>query len=213
MPDFKSLVQARLSPLRLTGEKADEVIEEIAGHLELAYSELCGLGVPPLEAERHARAEVADWVRLARDIERSKEQIMKRRIRTLWIPALAGGTVAYTLKALIERFVSHPSAITLSGSYYILSWQWLAVLPFVGALAAYWSERANGSPAERAIAALAPVGAAASLVLVSLFVALFVDADVSVVQKLASSGAWLLIAVLIPSVPILLGAVPFLKAK
>lgn len=60
MPDWKSLVRERITPLHLEGVAESNLIEELAQHLEDRYNELQRGGVSENEAYRKAIAEMND---------------------------------------------------------------------------------------------------------------------------------------------------------
>lgn len=62
MPDWQELVRQRLRGMALEGGEAEQVIDEIAGHLEDAYRAQLGLGLPDQVALRKALQEVNDCI-------------------------------------------------------------------------------------------------------------------------------------------------------
>ncbi len=73
MPDWKTLVQQRLSPLRLKAAEESDLTEELAQHLEDRYRELLDAGVAPADAAREALSELDDLHPLRTAIERSRQ--------------------------------------------------------------------------------------------------------------------------------------------
>src|SRR5437867_7192342 len=59
MPEWRSEVRRRLAGLPLDPARADEIVEELAQHLEQRCEELLGHGTPIAEAERLLREELA----------------------------------------------------------------------------------------------------------------------------------------------------------
>lgn len=86
MPDWKKLVEERLSALNLAPGAKDEVIAELAAHLEDASA----AGPDPTGPENPVLADVP-WQEMARAIERTKreEAKMNRRTKTMWLPLIA----------------------------------------------------------------------------------------------------------------------------
>jgi len=86
MPDWKKLVQARLATLNLPPSAKEDVVAELAAHLEdsAAADRATNESVSPALA--HIR-----WCQLANAIEHSKreEGTMSHRTKTLWLPATA----------------------------------------------------------------------------------------------------------------------------
>jgi putative ABC transport system permease protein len=58
MPDWIEAIRERLAPARLDPIAEDEVIEELAQHLDERYQELCANGLPDEECRRRALAEL-----------------------------------------------------------------------------------------------------------------------------------------------------------
>lgn len=86
MPDWQKLVGARLAKLQLEECEKQEVITELAGHLEDAYETLRREGLPEDQAIRRALAHVASWKDLQRKICAAKEYPMNARTSRLWLP-------------------------------------------------------------------------------------------------------------------------------
>src|SRR5262245_21534567 len=57
MPDWKAEIRARLSSVRLAPARQEEIVEELAQHLDDRWRELVAGGATPEEAERLARGE------------------------------------------------------------------------------------------------------------------------------------------------------------
>ena len=92
MPDWKKLVRARLGPSALPPEHREQVISELAAHLEEVCQAARADGLTETEAERRALQEAGDWHVLGTNIQRAmrtKEQLMNQRTKSLWLPALA----------------------------------------------------------------------------------------------------------------------------
>jgi hypothetical protein len=60
MPDWKQSVCARLSGLQLPASETDEVVVELAGHLEEKYTQLCLQGISSEDAVERCLEQVAD---------------------------------------------------------------------------------------------------------------------------------------------------------
>jgi predicted permease len=73
--DWKQFVRENLPPLRLSGAREQEIVEEIAQQLEDAHLEAIVRGATPAEAETHAAAQIPDWNVLAQGIRRATEPI------------------------------------------------------------------------------------------------------------------------------------------
>jgi predicted permease len=68
MPDWKSLLAARLAPLSLRPEREREIVEELAQHLDERHQDLLDGGATQDEAMRLALEEIADEELLAREM-------------------------------------------------------------------------------------------------------------------------------------------------
>ena len=148
MPDWNALVREQLAGLVLEQDEREEVIAELAAHLEESFEELRRQGLTEEAAVSRTLLQVKDWQDLRRKIqtERRKENIMSNRVRQLWLPGFATLFLSTILLALTEIYGPKP---------WIMSWghppvaviyiPWLFCLPFVGAVGAYLSFRAGGS--------------------------------------------------------------------
>lgn len=72
MVDWRQVVRARLSALRLTASAESALAEELAQHLEDLHRELVAGGVAEEEARRRAMSELDDVSPLGRDLDRSR---------------------------------------------------------------------------------------------------------------------------------------------
>jgi putative ABC transport system permease protein len=71
MRDFKSLVRARLAPLRVDPAREADIVAELAQHVADHYAELVASGVPEEQAAAAALAPLADRDRVAAEIARA----------------------------------------------------------------------------------------------------------------------------------------------
>ncbi len=204
----------------MASSQRDEIVAELAGHLEEFYEEQRAQGMSDVEAFNYALAQVTDWPKLARKIERAKrtEGKMNQRTRSFWLPAFITVTAAVLFEAILAqtsygpRMISgHPRMMLVVGPI------WLAGQPFLGAIGAYTSRRGGGTGLARLAAGLFPMiimfaGMSAA------YIAILVDGmlhgridqghfvPVSV-AKLALGG------VVIPGLAMLLGTLPFLRSE
>jgi hypothetical protein len=103
---------------------------------------------------------------------------------------------------------------------------WLIALPAIGAVAAFWSQRAGGKAVHRLLAALAPPIGMLGTFLIGPFIGLLIYLLIPLFSDGAGHrrirfplhappmiGVFLMLAswVLLPAVGLLLGAVPFLR--
>src|SRR5208282_6446724 len=96
MPDWSALVRERLGAAATSSVQDEEVIAELAAHLEDLYEELRGKGMCESDAIGQALGNVGNWRGLAGRIRRAKgkEETMNSRTRTLWLPGLFGLTAS-----------------------------------------------------------------------------------------------------------------------
>jgi putative ABC transport system permease protein len=71
MPDWKSLVRARLGDLPLDPARASDVVDELAQHVAQHYADLTASGVDEAAAVREALAPLDDPARIAAEIARA----------------------------------------------------------------------------------------------------------------------------------------------
>jgi hypothetical protein len=116
------------------------------------------------------------------------------------------------------------SCLLFFGFYWVLIWlpfdktrfQFLAipylVLPFVGALAAYWSRRMNGSVLERIVAALFPVFAFVALFAVRIVYGLFFEGVPYTLPHFLAGFSVTLVFIVVGGLLLVLGAWPFCRS-
>jgi len=115
------------------------------------------------------------------------------------------------------------SCLLFFGFYWVLIWlpfdktrfQFLAVpylvLPFVGALAAYWSRRMKGSVLERIVAALFPVFAFAALFALRTVYGLFFEGKPYTLPHFLAGFSLTLVFIVVGGLLLVLGAWPFCR--
>jgi hypothetical protein len=210
--DWQALVRERFSGRGLTSAQQDEIVAELAAHLEDLFEEQSARGASETDAIRCALDEVADWRKLARKIRSSKEEEgqMNARTKSLWLPGLASLTAAMGALMIMDRLGVEPRVVWYSSTVSVqLYLPWLVLLPVFGALGACLSRRANGESKARLAAALFP-----ALALLGVF-CLGITA-----KAIEGSLPWRIMLfafavttfdwVLLPAVLLLLGASPFL---
>ena len=217
MSNIQQKVRDELMTLRLGESVRQEVIEEISIHLESAVGELASSGVEEIQAEALVLGRVGDWKALLKGIQRSKESTMRDRFRRLWVPWLVTGVLAYTALFLIARFGGWNSVV-IQGNYFPYTWPWYPALILIGALGAFWSKQAGGTRIERVFSSIAP----STIMALVMFVALPIEFGRELVVEhqlpwvfyhpfvfVSGITAW----VIVPGIPCMLGALPFLRGK
>jgi len=155
MPDWRKFVRDQM-PLRQEPQEArEQVIAEIAAHLEDASEDFSAV-----ESEERTRPEFLNvhWTNLSRAIERAKcaEEPMNYRSRSLWLPALINIALAATLLIISDKIRAHSVVVRLGRIELPFPVLWLLTLPICGAVGAFLARRAHGSAVVRLIAGLAP---------------------------------------------------------
>ncbi len=200
MPDWVSFVAARMGHTGLPPVREQEIVEELAAHLE------------DTEEEGTACEQVRDWPELARRIRVAEEDSMKTRLWTLWIPGLISGVLAALALTVIQKTSFRPVVTSSELQPMVFYYPWFFVLPPVGAIAAYLCRRAGGSVRLRLVVAAFPcLGLLAPLILSGIFAigaTLFTGESTTrlVLMILQFITVW----GILPAAALLVGAVPFL---
>lgn len=215
MPDWREMARRRLTPLALDSRREDEIITELAGHLEDLYADSVRQGKSEVEAVQLALHAAADWDELRREIQlaANEEIIMNYRVKTLWLP----GACAIALSGIILRLLQIPSAPLprvvwpWHSTELVIYWWWLLCLPVIGAIGAYWSRHAGGRFLERALAVSLPaLGMICLPLLMSPFLLVY-DLIRHHSFPIVPMAILLLGWGLLPEAALLVGALPFLR--
>jgi hypothetical protein len=232
MPDWEKLVSWRLAQLALEERERQEVIGELAGHLEEIYEALRQKGASPDEAIRGALLQVDNWNKLQQDIfvARTKENAMNARTSRLWVPSLV--TLAASLITLVafgflglqpgplgsrphhEESSSHLVGGITGGSHVVNEYTaWLMVLPFLGALGARLSHRAGGTFRDVIISGVFPALAWLAIVIVILSFAASLGHGLQAVTAPVGPAGLIAVLVLIPGACLLIGVLVYQAAS
>ena len=105
MPNWRKLVKERLATRGLAPSVEEEVVAELAAHLEESYTEACARGLGYEQAIAVSMREVEDWKVLRENICRAKSggDSMNHRTKTLWLPGLATLWAVGVLLVLLDR--------------------------------------------------------------------------------------------------------------
>ncbi len=162
MPDWIEVVKERLGPLGLDPRREQEIIAEVASHLEELCDDFRRRGWSEEESVRQAIAAVLNWAEIRQRIRFTEEGegTMNQRIRSLWLPGLCAAAIAYVLPHLSGLVYSWVVAETtnLKIPAIILGATYLFGLIGTGAGAAYMSRRMGGGPRHQLLGALLPAG-------------------------------------------------------
>ena len=203
MRSWERFVADRLARARLPREIQDDVITEIAAHLEECEDELRAAG--DADPRGGALGQVQDWRAFGRRIRRSKESDMKS-LRRIMLPGVAAAIASIASLKLFVYLLITPTEcapdttcilVSADGPAYL---PWLATLPLAGALGAALARFQDATPRQRLVA--------------SIFPALYLAADILGLAVFAAfywrvPVYW----VLIPAIACALGAWPLLGGR
>ncbi|MGB6631999.1 MAG: permease prefix domain 1-containing protein [Terriglobales bacterium] len=208
-PDWTGLVRERLHPLGLPSKEAQEVVAEVATHLEDFYEEQIEKGLSESEARQSTLNEVIQWHSFARNIQRAKhkEETMNARTKHLWLPGLVSLAAAMGSLMILIQISLQPRLLGRSPLQMVIL-PWLVLLPLCGGAGAYLSRRGGADRRVRLIAGLFPT------------IVLFILGAILVLTRLvvlARPQWWngslaIAIGIVLPSAALLLGTVPFLRS-
>lgn len=228
MPDWQNVVREQLAGLNLGHEEEDEVIAELAGHLEETYEALRRDGLLQREAVHRALSQVTNWSDLQRNIYRArvKENTMNPRTSRLWLPSLV--TLAISFITLVafgflglqpgplgsrphhEEWSSHIITGIAGGRDTVNEYTvWLMVLPFVGALGAWLSRRAGGTLRDVLISGVFPALAWLTIVLIVLSFAASLGPGLDTLIAPVGPIGLIALLVLIPGACLLVGVMVY----
>ncbi len=219
MPDWRAIVRGRMESVALSPAARNDVIAELSSHLEDQYDGALAQGMTANEAEKLVSEQAIDWARLCRGVQMSKEDEMTNRARQVLIPGmitlaisgLAWQALYMAREALYAAGIPSPVYGLHGSTGVVVSYPWLALLPFLGAFAAWWSRRMGGNSARRLIAASFPALVFAAIFIVfGLLLMPFVDRHVPLNIRVTAIGIFLLGWTVIPGAFLTLGALPFL---
>ena len=210
MPDWNKLVRERLGSMQLTPTQQEEVVAELAAHLEDLYQEQLAAGMSQSQAIDHLLKQDSNWRQLTKNIQRAKrkEGIMNDRSKQFWLPALlslAASMIWLMAIQLVADKLQMPwKYANVAFLPYVV---WIITLPLIGAASGYLSYRAGSTRPARfsAVAFPSMVMFVMWLVLVAF---LLVRKSPQTIHAL-SIGYGLLFWVVVPGAALLAGTLPF----
>jgi hypothetical protein len=208
MPDWNTLVRERLGPLGLASKEVQEVVTELAAHLEDLYEEQIEKGFSESEAQRAALNQAVRWRRLAKNIQRAKhkEEPMNPRTKHLWLPGLVSLASAMGLLMILIQISLQPRLLGRSPLQMVIL-PWLFLLPLCGAAGACLARSGGAGRRARLVAGLFP-----TIVLLILGAILILTRLVVLAPPQRWNGSLVIaVGIVLPSAALLLGAAPFLK--
>jgi len=214
MQDWRDRVREHLRSCGLPPASREEVISELAAHLEEAYEIARAQGLTEPEAIQLALQEAGDWNVLSKKIYRAaKEQPMNHRTKSLWLPALASFAAASLFLLVLTQISMQPQFLVrlnsgLGRSLYI---EWLCAQLLFGALGAFLSRRAGGTCTARVVAATFPAIVLFGLWAFWIPVSALLEHNAFVLRHPLYYALGVFVWVVPPGIALLLGAAPFLR--
>ena len=221
MHDWRETIRKHIERRGLPPALCDEVVSELAAHLEESYEDARARGLNEDEAIELALQEAGDWRVLARNIFRAtheKEQIMctgpmNYRTKSLWLPGLASFTAASMFLLVLTQISLQPQFLVRlnSGLGRSLYFGWLFAQLFFGALGAFLSRRAGGTRTARVLSGTFPAIVMLGLCALVIPVSAVFEHNVFVLHHPDRLALGIFVWVVVPAIGLLLGAAPFLK--
>lgn len=213
--NWKDLVRRRLSSQHDHRSAGEEIVTELAAHLEDVYDAAQARGLDARSSLELTLQEIQDWHVLLADIRRAKSQedSMNLRTRSLWLPALASlFASSLFLLALTEISMQPPLLVRLhSGAAQWLYAVWLIGQIAFGALGAFLSRRVGGSRATRIIAATFPALVMLASCAIVIPASALMEHNDFIFHNPGRLWWGAFLWAVVPGVTLLLGAAPFLK--
>jgi len=213
MPDWKKLVREHIASSALPAASREEVVSELAAHLEEAYEAALLQGLTEKAAVEFTLQEVNDWHALAARIHRarSEENPMNNRTRSLWLPAMANLIVAPGWLMILQKLAVQPRVLWIGDMAMVLYLPWLVTLPIFGAFGALLAKRAHARFVNRLIVGLSPALAVLGAFALILPVSLVVDQHRLTNFPFAYFALTIFNWVVLPALALLIGTLPFLR--
>ena len=213
MPDWREAIREKLAGTAMSHGQREDLIAELANHLEDLHAELLASGITEPEASAQCLEQLKDIQQVAAAAKRSQawEDPMNERSRTLWLPGMITLTIASVSLMLLQMFTfSRPRVHWVDGGEVVVALVWLLSLVPCGALGAYLSRRAGGSRRNSIIASLFPSLVMLAVLCLVLPVRLFIERNAYLLHHPWYFGRLLLTWIVVPGFALLLGALPAL---
>jgi hypothetical protein len=95
-------VRERLASLSGLQAEREQIVSELAGHLEEHYASLLSNGVAEEEAVLQTCARIGNWQALNKGILSAKQEgTMTDRVRQIWVPSLVTLLTSYIVLAVL----------------------------------------------------------------------------------------------------------------
>jgi len=199
-----------LGPLGLRHRREEEILAELAEHLEDQDGGNTEKTILPHSRGAQIEDDI-DWTRLAREIRHAEEETMSPTAKTLWVPGVSMLFCSFILLLGMTRLVP-PTTWILPNGQVLLMAPWLFCYLVFGALGAWWSRRAGGSRATRFFSGMFPLALHLAIFFLPMIIAVAsatprFPEHVQLRFLLDIGLLWLVI----PGVALAIGTVPFLR--
>lgn len=208
--DWKAIVRERIGKLRLDPAQHEEVICELASHLQEAYEGLCAKGLCKSDALKRSLCEI-NWRQLSQKIQSAKHggMLMNNRTKQFWLPAMVSLAISEGV-LLVVTFVATNFYISIAGPKVIYI-PWLISLVIAGAAGADLSRRGGSGWRTLLAASLFPAYIGLGFVLVGIAFTLITGAPIFAQPQWLYVSRALGVGVLVPAMALLLGAALFVR--
>ena len=209
MHNWEKEIREHMASLDLPPETKEEVIAELASHLEDSEKE---------ESRAKHAAQALDlsgvrWRKFSRAIQNAKRSEGRmNRTRAIWMPMFVNLLLTSALINVCDWLGWVHLRVDRADQLAVVPEPWLLVLPICGATAALLAKRGEGSSTARLIAALAPSAAwFSTLFVLKLIFVCFPQtfAEIPLKTLVWASVGWFLL----PALALFAGAAPFLGSR
>jgi len=213
VPNWQQHVRERLGALGIAPQLEEEVVVELAGHLEDRRTSAVNNGMTEPEAIAMALEEVPDWVALNQEVSAAKkENPMSVHTKNLVLPGVTMLIGAAILLLALVRLVP-PITWVEPKAPVVIFVLWLLSYGVMGALGAYWSRREGGNTATRFLAGVFPLAMHLGIFLCVIF-ATVVSVARNPEHHLSGFLARAVLSfVVAPGVALAIGTLPFLRDR
>ena len=214
MPDWSRLISERMGVLALSGAVRDEVVAELATHLEELYQACRARGAIESQAIEIALSQATDWQELGREISdiKDEEAGMNDRSKQLWLPGLVTLTASMVWLMMLQRVNWNLGSSWFHESPPLMpDLMWLVTQPVFGAAGAYLSRRNGGTLIARLAAGIFPSIALLGLLIFITFTGFFVERNPFLWKHPAFFALVVFPWAILPAISLLIGVVPFVK--
>ncbi|HZQ91106.1 MAG TPA: hypothetical protein VFA60_04885 [Terriglobales bacterium] len=152
MPDFHAMVVERLRLESLPVDQSNEIVSEIASHLEDRYNELTNAGEPdPLE---RTLAEIPNWALLRREITQNKGGFMNVRYQ-FFVPGIFAMVAAKAAQSMVFSLIAANTTFGHDRAR-LFGIAWVLTFALGGAVGGALARRYGLSARARLLASLTP---------------------------------------------------------